>query len=82
MCINAEQLDILLDAVLCVGDKQKIWIQLLKLHLKLNNLDKLMNVFQEGVRLLKQNSLPLWKILIRHLKKRRPDMVLYTHNII
>ncbi|XP_015367892.1 PREDICTED: U3 small nucleolar RNA-associated protein 6 homolog [Diuraphis noxia] len=75
LCINAEQLDILLDAVSCTGDNQTIWIQLLKLHLKLNNLDKLMKVFHEGVRLLKNNSLPLWKILIRHLKRRRPDMV-------
>jgi len=75
LCLNAEQLDILLEAVLCIGDKQKIWIQLLKLYLKLNNLDKLMNVFQEGVRSLKNNSLPLWKILIRHFKRRCPDMV-------
>lgn len=73
--INAEQLDILLDAVLCFGDDQHIWIQLLKLHLKLNNLDKLMNVFQEGVRSLKENSLPLWKMIIRYLGDKRPDMV-------
>ncbi|XP_060834418.1 uncharacterized protein LOC132917611 [Rhopalosiphum padi] len=73
--IHVDQLDILLDAVLCTENNKKIWIQLLKLHLELNNFDKLMNVFQEGVRSLKKNSLPLWKIMIRYMRKKRPDVL-------
>ncbi|XP_025193926.1 uncharacterized protein LOC112593640 [Melanaphis sacchari] len=73
--IHVDQLDILLDAVLCTVNNQKIWIQLLKLHLEINNYDKLMNVFQEGVRSLKTNSLPLWRIIIRYMRNRRPDMI-------
>ncbi|CAH1724851.1 uncharacterized protein LOC114125601 isoform X2 [Aphis gossypii] len=72
--IHVDQLDILLDAVLCTENNQKIWIRLLKLYLELNSFDKLMTVFQEGVRSLKKNSLPLWKIIIRFMQIRRPDM--------
>ncbi|KAE9541242.1 hypothetical protein AGLY_004487 [Aphis glycines] len=73
--IHVDQLDILLDAVLCTENNQKIWIRLLKLYLELNSFDKLMTVFQEGVRSLKKNSLPLWKMMIRFMQIRRPDMI-------
>lgn len=43
--------------------------------MELNSFDKLMNVFQEGVRSLKNNSLPLWKMMSRFMQNRRPDMV-------
>jgi len=65
----------LLDAVLCTENNQKIWIRLIKLYLELNSFDKLMIVFQEGVRSLKNKSLPLWKMMIRFMQIRRPDMV-------
>ncbi|KAF0770349.1 U3 small nucleolar RNA-associated protein 6 [Aphis craccivora] len=73
--IHVDQLDILLDAVLCTENNQKIWIRLLRLYMELNSFDKLMNVFQEGVRSLKNNSLPLWKMMSRFMQNRRPDMI-------
>lgn len=74
--MNVNQLDIVLAAVLRVPNNQNIWIQLMKLHLTLDifDHDRLMVAFSQGVRALK-DSLPLWKILIRNLRYRRPEIV-------
>jgi len=80
--MNVNQLDIVLAAVLRVPNNQNIWIQLMKLHLTLDifDHDRLMVAFSQGVRALK-DSLPLWKILIRNLRYRRPEIVSYIHNL-
>ncbi|XP_060865287.1 uncharacterized protein LOC132941308 isoform X2 [Metopolophium dirhodum] len=74
--INVNQLDILLAVVMRVPNNQNIWIQLIKLHLTIDSFDhdKLMVAFSQGVRAL-NDSLPLWKILIRNLRYRRPEIV-------
>jgi len=66
-----------------VPNNLNIWIQLIKLHLNFENLDRgrLMEAFSEGVCSL-NDSLPLWKFLIKHLRYRNIEIVSDIHNII
>ncbi|XP_022176720.1 uncharacterized protein LOC111038091 [Myzus persicae] len=77
--IKAELLNFLVKAVMRIGDNEHtIWIQLLELYLEIGDGPEVVNVFQEGVRSLKANSLPLFKTLIKHWRNKRPDMILST----
>eukprot|EP00102_Acyrthosiphon_pisum_P024620 XP_016661830.1 PREDICTED: uncharacterized protein LOC100569125 isoform X2 [Acyrthosiphon pisum] len=80
--IDSDNLSCLLDAVSRIPNNQNMWVQLIKLILNLDGFDmqlsdhrdKLFNAFTKGVLALK-DSLPLWKILIRHLRYKSPEVV-------
>lgn len=54
----------------------ELWTELLNLYITHDCFEKLIDVFQEGVRELRDDSLPLWEIVIRYMLNTHPKLVI------
>lgn len=73
--VSTKKLEVLKEAVSNIGSDIQLWIKLQFLYVNLG-FDNLCNVFQEGVDILKNDSMPLWLFMIKYMKFRCPEKVL------
>ncbi|XP_050443525.1 uncharacterized protein LOC126847389 [Adelges cooleyi] len=71
---------ILTGAVKALKKSLELWTELLNLYITHDCFEKLIEVFQEGVRELRDDSLPLWEIVIRYMLNTHPKLVEQLYN--
>lgn len=62
-------------AVEVFEDNVELWVNLMSYYLNYDSLEMGIEVFQDGVRALKSNSMPLWEILILYMRNTHPKLV-------
>ncbi|XP_050430792.1 U3 small nucleolar RNA-associated protein 6 homolog [Adelges cooleyi] len=71
---------ILIGATKALKTNLDLWIELLHLYVTHDCFDNLIEAFQQGVRALKDDSLPLWQIMIRYMHNTHPKLVDQLYN--
>jgi len=62
-------------AVEVIEDNVELWVNLMSYYLSCDSLEMGIEVFQNGVRVLKSKSMPLWEILILYMGNTHPKLV-------
>jgi len=61
-----------------MNDSVELWTKLLSYYVNFDSLEMAIEAFQEGVRCLTSNSMPLWEIIILYMQNTHPKLV--RHN--
>jgi len=72
---NKERDDILTKAIEMNKDNPKIWIKLLSVYTKTDHFEMAYKVFQDGIKSLESDSLPLWQLMETFLFEYDENMV-------
>lgn len=59
-----------------IKDSVDLWSKLLSYYVNFDSLDMAIEAFQDGVRSLKNRSMPLWKIIILYMHNTHPELVI------
>lgn len=72
---NTDCHKVLIDAVGVMNHSVELWTKLLSYYVNFDCLEMAIEAFQEGVRSLMNNSMPLWEIIILYMQNTHPKLV-------
>lgn len=72
---NSERDDILSKAIELNKNNPKVWIELLSIFIKVDFSEMIFKVFQDGVKSLESDAMPLWQMMETYLILHDENMV-------